>query len=98
QCLGQQDPGAAVGALHAGDVAPIREGAGGNRWIACFVSGLDGEVVEVPRGIGLVKCTCGPAGEQAAFAGHDDQSSTQVVLRIATCSVQKCASLSQVSR
>ena len=96
QGLGQQDAGAAVGAVGAGDVAAVGQGARGHRRVAGLPGRRDGGVVQVPGRAGVAEAGRGPAGQQAALSRRDDQAAAQVVLRVAGRPGEQGADLPQV--
>ena len=85
-----------VGALGAGDVAAVGQGARGHGRVAGLFGGLDGGVVQVPGRGGVTEACRGPAGQQAAFPRRYDQAAAQVVAGVAGGSGEQGADLAQV--
>ena len=73
-----------MGALAAGGVATVGQGAGGHGGVASFGGCFDGGVVQVPGGARVAEGGGGPASQHAGLPRRDDQTAAEFVVRVAS--------------
>jgi hypothetical protein len=85
-----------MGALAAGGVTAVGQGAGGHGGVTGFGGCFDGGVVQVPGSAGVAEGGGGPAGQHAALPRRDDQAAAELVVRVARGPGEHGADFAQV--